>query len=83
MYGRVQGVFFRAFTVRCAEKLGLVGYVQNLPDGAVEVRAEGEKGQLEKLIDYLKAGPPVARIEKVVANWSEFTGSYSRFDIRY
>ena len=83
MYGRVQGVFFRAFAVNCAEKLGLVGYVQNLPDGAVEVRAEGEKGQLEKPIDYLKAGPPVARIEKVVTSWSEFTGSYSRFNIRY
>ncbi len=84
VYGYVQGVFFRAFASRRAAELGLTGYVRNLPGGeAVEVHAEGERKQLEELIGYLKVGPPSARVEKVVTNWSEYTGSYSRFSIRY
>ena len=82
--GRVQGVFFRDFVFRRAAELGLTGYVRNLPGGrAVEVRAEGEREQLEKLISYLRVGPPAARVEKVATDWSEYTGSYSRFSIRY
>ena len=84
VYGYVQGVFFRAFASRRATELGLTGYVRNLPGGeAVEVNAEGERKQLEELISYLKVGPPAARVEKVVTNWSEHTGSYSGFNIRY
>jgi acylphosphatase len=49
----------------------------------VEVQAEGERKQLEKLISHLKVGPPGARVEKVVTNWSEYTGSYPDFEIRY
>lgn len=83
VYGRVQGVFFRAFVAEQANELGLIGYVRNLPWGGVEVVAEGERKQLERLIDYLKVGPPDAKVEKVVTNWSGYTGSYSRFRIRY
>lgn len=84
VYGRVQGVFFRDFVSRQAAELGLTGYVRNLHDGeAVEVQAEGGRKQLEKLVESLKIGPPAARVERVVANWSEYTGSYSGFKIRY
>ena len=84
VYGYVQGVFFRAFVSRRAAELGLTGYVCNLPGGeAVEVQAEGERKQLKKLISYLKVGPSAAKVEKVVTNWSEYTGSYSGFEIRY
>ncbi len=84
VYGRVQGVFFRAFTLRQARELGLTGYTRNLPDGkAVEVQAEGERNKLERLIDHLKVGPSAAKVEKVVTNWSEYTGSYTGFSIRY
>ena len=84
VYGRVQGVFFRAFTCRQARELRLTGYVRNLPDGeAVEVQAEGERGQLERLIEYLKVGPPGAKVEKIITNWSEYTGNYPGFNIRY
>jgi len=84
VYGYVQGVFFRAFASRQATKLGISGYVRNLPcREAVEVQAEGERKQLEKLIDYLKLGPPAARVGKVVTNWSKYTGSYPGFSIRY
>jgi len=55
-----------------------------LPAGeAVEVQAEGERKQLKKLIGSLEVGPPAARVKKVVAHWSKYTGSYSGFSIRY
>ena len=83
VYGYVQGVFFRAFVSRRAGELGLTGYVRNLPGGAVEVNAEGERKQLERLIDQLKVGPPAAKVEKVATKWSEYTGNYPHFSIRY
>ncbi len=84
VYGYVQGVFFRAFASRQATKLGLSGYARNLPTReAVEVQAEGERKQLEKLIDYLKMGPPTAKVGKVVTSWSKYSSSYSGFSIRY
>ena len=61
----------------------MAGYVRNLPGGVVEVQAEGEKKQLEELVGYLKIGPPAARVEKVDINWSEYTGNYSSFNVRY
>ena len=84
VYGRVQGVFFRSFVSRQATQLGLTGYVRNLPDGrTVEVHAEGERKQLAELLSYLKIGPPGAKVEKVETNWSDYSGSYSHFGIRY
>ena len=84
VYGRVQGVYFRAFTSRRARELGLAGYARNLrSEEAVEVHAEGERKQLEELIKRLTAGPPPARVEKVVTDWSDYTGDYTDFSIRY
>ncbi len=84
VHGRVQGVYFRAFTSKRATELGLTGYVRNLSDGkAVEVKAEGERDKLEKLIDSLKIGPLGAKLERVESVWSEYTGSYSNFNIMY
>ncbi|MCX7911949.1 MAG: acylphosphatase [Dehalococcoidales bacterium] len=82
--GRVQGVFYRAFVEGHAEELGLGGYVRNLPDGAVEVVAEGEREQLEKLVGYLKKGPPAARVGEVTVTWDEYRGLYGgSFCVRY
>ena len=84
VYGYVQGVFFRAFASERATQLGITGYVRNLPGGgAVEVRAEGERNKLEELIGSLRVGPPAAEVEKVVTDWSEYTGSYPSFKIKY
>ncbi len=83
VYGRVQGVFFRAFVSQRATELGLNGYVRNVPEGGVEVQAEGERKKLEGLIGHLKVGPPAARVERVATNWLEYTGGYSGFGIRY
>ena len=83
VYGRVQGVFFRAFVSERAEELGLTGYVHNLPGRTVEVRAEGERKRLAELINHLKVGPPSAKVEKVVVDWLEYTGNYFRFSIKH
>ena len=79
--GRVQGVYYRAFALRNATQLNLTGYTRNLPDRTVEICAEGERAQLEKLIEYLKAGPPGARVDDLALTWSEYTGKYSDFSV--
>ncbi len=81
--GHVQGVFFRAFVSRTAKALGLKGYVRNLPTGKVEVKAEGDREKLEDLIKQLHIGPPEAVVEKVETTWSDYTGLFSNFEIRY
>ena len=83
VYGRVQGVFFRAHVAKYARELEITGYVRNLADSSVEVRAEGEKRSLERLLALLKTGPPGARVIKVDTDWSEYTGRYSGFNILY
>jgi acylphosphatase len=84
VYGRVQGVFFRSFVRRLAIGLGLKGYVCNFPSGnAIEVQAEGDKEQLEKLIEQLRIGPTGARVEKVEINWSDHSGKFKNFEVRY
>ena len=81
--GRVQGVFFRAFTQRCARQLGISGYVRNLRDGSVEVWAAGKKTQLELFLNYLRAGPPASNVTEVIVDWLEHTGEYNGFHIEY
>jgi acylphosphatase len=63
--GRVQGVFFRASARQQANALGLRGYARNLPDGRVEVLAVGDVQAVERLSEWLKHGPPHARVERV------------------
>jgi acylphosphatase len=65
--GVVQGVGFRWFVRERARRLGLSGWVRNLPDGSVEVLADGEQGQLDLLMGELRRGPDGARVSGVVA----------------
>jgi len=81
--GRVQGVCFRAFVTGWAINLDLTGYVHNLPDGNVEVQAEGARKQLIEFARQLEKGPPDARVEKVMTLWSAYTGNYADFRVRY
>jgi len=84
IHGLVQGVFFRAFVEKKAAELGLTGFVRNLPSGEdIEVQAEGKKKDLGKLLDFLKIGPPAARVEHVEVTWSAPSGKYTRFSIKY
>ncbi|OGO19445.1 MAG: hypothetical protein A2Z15_03940 [Chloroflexi bacterium RBG_16_50_11] len=82
VHGRVQGVFFRASVEERATQLNLTGYVRNRPGNIVEVRAEGEKSKLEKLVEYLKIGPPAARVKDVITIWGEYTGGFLNFRVR-
>lgn len=72
--GRVQGVGYRFFVQRHARDLGLRGYAENLSDGKVEVVAEGDEQSLERLLHWLRRGPPHSRVEGVDAQYSEETG---------
>jgi acylphosphatase len=63
--GRVQGVFFRASARAQAQELGLRGHARNLHDGRVEVLAVGDVQALEHLAEWLKHGPPHARVDRI------------------
>jgi acylphosphatase len=81
--GIVQGVGYRAFTRKKAKELGLKGFVRNLPDGRVEVYAEGPYEALLSLLEELKRGPFFARVEKVDYQFVEPRGDYEDFVIAY
>lgn len=71
VYGVVQGVGYRYFVYKTATSLNLSGYVKNLPDGSVEVVAQGERGLVNALIDDLKLGPRYAHVERIDIIWQE------------
>ncbi len=63
--GAVQGVFYRSWTEKTAQELGIKGWVRNLPDGRVEALFEGEKSKVEKMVSLCRKGPPHARVDRV------------------
>ena len=81
--GRVQGVGYRAFTRDVARKLGLKGFVKNLPDGRVEVYAEGDEEKLKELLEKLYQGPFLARVTDIEYYLTEPRGEYENFIIDY
>ncbi len=81
VYGYVQGVGYRMFVQERASRLGLTGWVRNLPDGSVEVTAEGEQEALEQLVEWLKQGPWGASVRSVETYWTEATGEFDGFRI--
>jgi acylphosphatase len=81
--GRVQGVGYRSFTRSRAKLLGLKGFVRNLPDGRVEVYAEGDEAALEELLDLLKKGPFLAKVNGVEYRFVEPRGEYEDFVVLY
>jgi acylphosphatase len=80
--GRVQGVGFRASTGEVARELGLAGWVRNLPDGAVEVEAEGEEPALRELERFLRQGPRMARVQSADFFWEATPEGSGSFEIR-
>ena len=79
--GRVQGVFFRNSAKSTAEELALVGWVCNRSDRTVEIHAEGEKENLNRLIEWCHQGPPAASVTSVIVDWMPPEG-YHEFTIR-
>lgn len=80
--GLVQGVSFRYYTRLRAQEFNLRGWVRNLPDGTVEVLAEGSQAHLDQLMTFLNNGPVGARVEAVAINWQQATGQFTDFSIR-
>lgn len=74
IYGRVQGVFFRKYTVKKALELSITGFVRNEPDGTVYIEAEGEEENLYKLVEWCHRGPRLANVEKVEVREDEMSG---------
>lgn len=74
VFGKVQGVFFRASTQERARALGLRGFVRNEPDGSVYIEAEGEAEKLQQLAAWCEQGPERARVERVETETGEQKG---------
>ena len=81
--GKVQMVLFRDFVQKKARALGLVGFVENMDDGSVQVVAQGGKERLEKLIEYLHRGPFLARVARIDVTWRDPQEKFSDFKILY
>ena len=81
--GRVQGVFYRAFTRDSASRLGLHGWAKNLYDGRVEVVFEGAKGDVETAIQECRKGPHGSSVQNIEVVWEDYSGNCKGFEIKY
>lgn len=81
--GFVQGVFFRSDTREEARRLGVNGWVRNLPDGRVEVVGEGEEKAVKELVNWCHKGPPGARVSQVKIENEQYRGEFDSFSIEY
>ena len=81
--GKVQGVFFRKTAKNKAQKLKLKGWIKNLPDSRVETVIEGPLELVKEMIQWLKKGPLLAKVEKTDIFWEPYKGKYKDFEIRY
>jgi len=81
--GRVQGVFFRAYTQEAALQFGVTGWVRNLPDRRVEALLEGEEEQVQRMIAWCYKGSPASRVERVIVEEIPYSGKYANFRITY
>ena len=81
--GRVQGVFFRHHTQEMAYKLGVKGWVRNRREGSVEALFEGDKIEIDQIIQWCHRGPSEARVTNVRTTWENYTGEFEDFSISY
>lgn len=81
--GKVQGVWFRSYTEAEAKKLGVKGWVRNLPDGRVEAVFEGEDEAVDKMVAWCYKGSPYSKVEDVEVIEEPYKGEFTDFRIRY
>lgn len=81
IHGKVQGVFFRASTKDKANELRLSGFVRNREDGTVEVIAEGDEDQLQRLVDWCCKGPDLSQVNDVQLDWQPYIAQFETFTI--
>jgi acylphosphatase len=81
--GLVQGVGFRYFVMREAQKLGLNGYVKNLYTGEVLTVVEGEKAVVEEMVKKLRVGPMHAAVKSCKVDWHEPRNEFTEFEVKF
>jgi acylphosphatase len=79
--GKVQGVYYRASTAKKAQMLGLCGWVKNLDDGRVELRAQGSVEALERLLIWCKKGPILAKVSNVERKVAQVDANLAHFEV--
>lgn len=82
LHGQVQGVGFRWNARTEATRLGVSGWVRNLPDGSVEAEIEGDRTSVDDMVEWLRRGPPFAEVSDVDVAEINPTGSDGSFEIR-
>lgn len=83
VYGIVQGVFFRYSMRKLARKLGVTGFVKNMPDGSVYIEAEGPSDKLKELLKFAKIGPETAEVEKTEYEYREAQHNFKGFEYSF
>lgn len=83
VFGKVQGVFYRASTKTEADNLGIVGWVRNEPDGSVRIYAEGSKEAMKKFIAWCKEGPQFAKVSSLSVEEDKDDDLHHEFQVRY
>jgi acylphosphatase len=79
--GKVQGVSYRAYVQEAATELDLVGYIKNLPDGTVEVVAQGNPDTLKEFVECLHEGSLLSKVEGVAVDWRSPRVTYTEFSL--
>ncbi len=81
--GIVQGVNFRYYTQREAQKNSVNGWVGNLPDGSVTAVFEGDEEDVEKMVQWCRRGPSSAHVTELIAQPEEYRGEFSSFSVKF
>lgn len=82
VFGRVQGVGFRFFTLQEAKQIGVTGYVKNREDGSVAVVAQGSEAQIQQLRLWLSKGPRTSQVERVIEQNYQTNEHFEQFVIK-
>lgn len=82
IHGKVQGVWFRAWTRDTAREMGVTGWVRNMSDGNVEAVGQGDKALLMRFLERLYDGPPLARVTKIDSSMHEVESDFDSFEVR-
>ncbi len=83
IHGRVQGVFYRDSARKKARKFNLTGWAKNRNNGSVIIKAQGEKENLKKFIDWCYNGPILAKVDKIEIKWEEIKKPLNSFGIKH
>ncbi|QTA83410.1 Acylphosphatase [Desulfonema limicola] len=79
--GKVQGVFFRAETLKAASKNNVSGWVRNKKDGTVEAVFEGKEKDVLSILEWCKTGSPHSMVKNTDVRWDDYQGEFSSFEI--